>query len=148
MSSSCPRPFLSIPPSCPCHCLGMSASFCMYVPFFHCQSFPYSLPSCPLVSLSFVCLSVSPHSPCFYLFPLHVPFSCPLVPFHSPCFPVMSTSCPLHVLAFSFISSPALPCIPLRSLVFFPIKNGFSKNDVKNTECFQSFSKRRQKTPN
>ena len=136
MSSSYPLPFLSIPPSCPCHFLGMSASFSMYAPCFHCQSFsptsPFVLwfpcpllpfhsqslplfsvlsPSCPF-QFPFVSLSFPLHTPCFQFFPF-MSLSVPLrFPFISPCFPVMSTSCPLHVLAFPCISSPHFPARP------------------------------------
>ena len=132
-------PFNS-PESYPCLFLGMSASFSMYVPLFH-------LPSCPLVSLSFVCLSVPRHSPCFLLLPLHVPFSSPLLPFHVP----------LHVLACPFISFPHFPAFSLRSLVFVQEKKErnktwcfhvFSKKDVTKHRVFQIFGKGRQKTAN
>ena len=120
--------------------LGMSASLSMYVPFFHCQSFPYiSLRvlwfPCPLFAFQ------SPSLPllsCFFRFmSLSVAICCLFI---SPCFPVMSTSCPLHVLAFSRIFSPHFPALPcsLRSLAFF------RKKGVKQLRVFKSFSNRRQ----
>ena len=132
VSSSCPLPFFSIPLSCPCHFLGMSASYSMCVPFFHCQSFPYiSLPV-----LWFPCPLFAPH-----------PFSSPpSFPFH------------FHVLSCHVKSpSPARPCISLYVLLSFAFaryypdkKHGFAhifvKRDVKITEFFKIFGKRRQKT--
>ena len=77
-------PFLSTPPSCP-------LSFSRYVRFnfYVCPVLSLSvmslhLPSCRLVSLSFVFLLFPLHSPCFHFCPFHVPFSSPLFPFHVP----------------------------------------------------------------
>ena len=60
------------------------------------------LPSCPLVSLSFLTFSVC-------IFPLHVPFSSPSFLFHSPLL-----SCHVN------FPSPACPCISLYFLPSFP----------------------------
>ena len=97
-------------------------------PFLSLPGISRHLPSCPSVSLSFVCLAVRPHSPCFHLFPLHVPFSSPSFPFHFPLLSCHVTFCPLQVLAFPFVSSPHFPAL------VFP---RFRKNDVKT----QSFSR-------
>ena len=126
--------FLSTPPSSPCHFLGMSASFSMYVPFFRCESFPYISRRadwfpCPLFSF---------HSPCTPLVFISVPFmslSVPLCfPFISPCFPAMSTSYFLPFLAF-----------PLCSPVFPAKKHGFSSVFAKRTSTNTVFPDLRQK---
>ena len=93
-------PCLSTPPSCPCHFLGISASFSMHVPFFRRESFPYIsrradwLP-CPLFPF---------HSPCTPLVFISVPFSFPLVPFH---FSVAFLSCRLPISSAFPLCSPA-----------------------------------------
>ena len=153
-------------PSIPFNSRFMSLSFSRYVRFiFHVCPFlslpviSLHLPSCPLVSLSFVCLAVPPHSPCFHFFPLHVPFSPLHVPFRPPSFPFHFPWLSCHV---NFLS-PACPCISLYFLpscpstfpslpVFFP-KSNLTKNTffsyvfanqyVTNTELFQIFGKRR-----
>ena len=125
-------PFLSTPPSRPCHFLGMSASFSMYVPFFRCESFPYISRRADW----FPCSLFPFHSPCTPLVFISVPFmslSVPLCfPFISPCFPVMSTS---YFLAFRL-------CSPV-----FPATHGFSsvfaKRASKNTEFFPELAPRR-----
>ena len=159
----------SIPFNSPFMSLSFSRMSAHVCPFLSLPVISRHLPSCHLVSLSFVCLAVPPHSPCFHFCTLHVPFSSPSCPFQFPfmslsdplrfpfishCFPVMSTFCPLHVLAFPIISCPhfpALPCIFPSLPGIFPNKKhgfsaGFRKHDVKNTELFQIFGKRRQKT--
>ena len=114
---------------CPLHCPCMSLSFIA-------SHFPTS----PFVSFGFLvlCLPCSPPSlPLFSLLSPSCPFQFPFMslsvplrfPFISHCFPVMSTFCPLHVLAFPFISSPhfpALPCIfPSLPSIFLNKKPGF-----------------------
>ena len=137
--------FLSTPPSCPCHFLGMSASFSMYVPFFRCESFPYisrRVDWCPCPLFPF-------HSPCTPLVFISVSFmslSVPLCfPFISPCFPVMSTSYFL----------PSFPCTSLHfpfAPQYFPQKKTrccqrFRKEDVTKTQSFSTFSARRGGKP-
>ena len=156
MSSSCPLAFLSIPPSCPCHFLGVSASLCMS-PFLSLPVMSLHLPSRPLVSLSFVCLPVPPHSPCFHFFPRSCPFQLPFVAFS---FPLAFLSCrlpvpcmSLHVPLFPPLISLHFLAFSLRSLAFFPRNTLFfptfmQKRCETNREFFQSSSKRRQKPPN
>ena len=121
----------------------------MHVFFLHCRSFPYislrvlwgflvlclpfSPPLTPPVCISFPFMSLS--VPCRF-------------PFISLCCPVMSTSCPLHVLAYPFIFSPHFPALPriFPSLPgFFPEKNKhvfsyvFAKM-MSNTQIFARFS--------
>ena len=97
------------------------------------------LPSCRLVSLSFVSLSFPLRSPCFHfcpfhvLFmslscPFHVPFSSPLFPFHFPLLSchvdfLFSPLISLHVLAFPF----APQYFPPKKTRFF---QRFRKEDV------------------
>ena len=104
ISSSCPLPFLSIPPSFPWHFLGMSASFSMYVPFIA-SHFPTS----PFVSFGFLVLC----------FPFILP-SPPLFSFLSPSFPFqfsfVSLAFPLAFLPFPL----PVPCMPCISLYFLP----------------------------
>ena len=126
-------PLLSTPPSCPCHFLGMSASFSMYVPFFRCQSFPYISCRCPCRLFPFDSL-------CTPLVFISVPFmslSVPLcVPFISPCFPVMSTSYFL----------PAFPSwhFPTCSPAFSSKKHVFPQ-DVKKHRVFRQKGGRKPK---
>ena len=128
-------PFLSTPPSCPCHFLGRSASFSMHVPFFRCESVPYIsrradwLP-CPLFPF---------HSPCTPLVFISVPFmslSVPLCfPFISRCCPLMSTS---HFLPSFPCTSLHFPCAPRhfpQQNTVFPAQRGRPK-----TQRFSRFS--------
>ena len=108
MSSLCPRPFLSIPfyvpvifSVCPFHFPYMAFSFIA-------SHFPTS----PFASSGFLVLCLPFSLLAFISFPfisLSVALWCLFI---SPCFPIMSTSCPLHVLAFSFISFPHFPVCP------------------------------------
>ena len=123
-------PFLSTPPSCPCHFIGMSASYSMFVPFFRCESFPY----------------ISRRADCF---------PCPLFPFYSPCTPLVFICVPFMSLSvplcFPFISrcfpvmltSYCLPSFPCTSSHFPIAPQHFPHKDT----VFPAFSKRgRQKT--
>ena len=97
------------------------------------------LPSCRLVSLCFVSLSFSLHSPCFHFCPFHVPFSSPLFPFH---FPLLS--CHVDFLALPCIS-PLLPSISRKKTRFF---QRFRKEDVqKPTHSFSRFSAKGGRKP-
>ena len=124
-------PFLSTPPSCPCHVLGMSASFSMCIRSYISRRVDFSL--------SFVSLSFPLRSPCFHFCPCHVPFNSPLFPFH---FPLLSGHvdflCPL-LISLHFLAFPFAP-------QYFPARNGFPAFLPKHTEFFQMFSKRRQET--
>ena len=121
----------------------------MYVPFIA-SHFPTS----PFVSFGFLvlCFPFIPFTP-----PVLIPFPFQFLfgfPFISPCFPVISTSCislcfpfvspscPLHFTALP-CSSPSLPGnFRNKHCVFYV----FRKKEVKNTESFQVFGKRRRKT--
>ena len=129
----------------------MSLSFSRYVrfifqvcPVLSLRVISLHLPSCRLVSLCFVSLSLPLRSPCFNFCPFHVPFSSPLLPFH---FPLLS--CHVDFLFPPLISLRFL-AFPLCSPVFPAKKHGFSSVFVKrtsnNTEFFQIFGKRRQET--
>ena len=98
MSWSCPLPFLSTSPSCPCHFIfHVCAVLSLPVISLH-------LPSCPLVSLSFVSLSL--HSLCFHFFP----FMSLLAPLVSLSFPLAFLSCQPPICSARF---PALPRVSL-----------------------------------
>ena len=126
-------PFLSTPPSCPCHFLGVSASFSTHVPFFRCESVPCIsrradwLP-CPLFPF---------HSPCTPVVFISVPFMSrsPLFPFH---FPLLSCHVDflfaplisLHFLEFP-LCSPAFPTKKTR------FSQRFRKEDAQKHRVFQ-----------
>ena len=116
-------PFLSTPPSCPCHSLGMSTSFSMRVPFFRCESVPY-ICYCPLFPFHSLCAR-------FHFCPFHVPCRSPLFPFH---FPLLSC----HV---DFLFPPlillALPCIS-------PLLPSLSRQ---KKLVFQRFRRQKEKEP-
>ena len=136
-------PFLSTPPSCPCHFLVCPLHFPCMPRSFVASHFPTSL----VVPIGFLVL-------CFPLIPPALPLfsflflSCPFQ------FPFVSLSCPLAFLSGRLpISSPhflALPCIsPLlprisRKKHGFP--SVFAKRTSNNTKCFHIFGKRRQET--
>ena len=132
----------------------MSLTFSRYVRFvFHVcpvlslRVISLHLPSCRLVSLCFVSLSFSLHSPCFHFCPFHVPFSSPLFPFH---FPFAFLSCRLPISSPHF---PALPCVspllPSISRKQHGFSSVFRKEDVqKNTECFPDFRPQEAGNPN
>ena len=127
MSWSCPfHSFqLVIFSVCPLHFPCMSRSFVAS-----------HLPSCRLVSLSFVSLSFPLHSPCFHVCPFYVPFSSPLFLFHFPLlschfdflFPLIS----LHFLAFP-LCSPVFPATKTR------VFQRFHKEDVQKDRVFPDF---------
>ena len=122
-------PFLSTPPSCPCHFLGMSASFSMHVPFFRCESVP--------------CISRRADW-----------LPCPLFPFHSPCTPLVFISVPIMSLSvpplfpFHFpllschVDSLFLPSFPCTSL-HFPCGPQQQRGRPKH-RVFKIFGKRRK----
>ena len=134
-------PFLSTPPSRPCHFLGMAASFpCMSVcPLLSLRVISLHLPSCRLVSLAFISLS----------FPLRsfLSLSCPFqFPFVSLSFPLAFLSCRLPISSPHFL---ALPCVSLCSPVFPSKRHDVSSvfaEDVKKHRVSHIFGKRRQET--
>ena len=118
-------PFLSAPPSCPCHFLGMSASFSMYVPFFRCESFPY----------------ISRRADWF-----------PCIPPALPLFSFLSLSCSFQ-FPFVSLSFPSFPCTSLHfpfAPQHFPHKTRgfqrFRKENVKK-HSFSSFSAKGGRKP-
>ena len=143
---------LSLSFSIPFNSPFMSLSFFWYVRFiFHVcpvlslQDISLHLPSCRLVSLSFVSISFPLHTPCFHFCPVYVPFSSPLFSFN---FPLLSR----HVdFLFPPLISLHFLAFPLCSPVFArKQKRGFpafsQRGRQKNTEFFQIFGKRRQET--
>ena len=137
-------PFLSTPPSCPCHCLSMSASFSMYVPSFRCQSFAYI--SCRVDW--FPCPLFPFDSPCTPLVFISVPFmslSVPLCfPFISPCFPVMSTSYFLPSFPCTSLHFPFAPQYSHKKTRFFP---AFSQKGCQQTQSFSRCSAKGGRKP-
>ena len=147
-------------PGCPRHVPVHSFQFPLHVPVifsvcplhFPCMSLSFiasHFPTSPFVSFGFLVLCLpfsSPLTPlAFISFPLRSLSVALCCLFISSCFPVMSTSCPVHVLACSFISSPhvpALPCIFPSLPGIFPRKDMvFSMFSQKGHETQHSFSR-------
>ena len=136
-------PFLSTPPSCPCHFLGMSASFS--IPVFRCQSFPYisrRVDWCPCPLFPF-------HSPCTPLGFTSVPFMSLSVP---RCFPFMSPCCRVTSTSYFLPHFLAFPCIPPLLPSIFPQKKTwfvqrFRNNEVNTTQSFSRFSEKGGRKP-
>ena len=141
ISPSCPfhdssffEDVLVMSPSMPFNSPFMSLSFSRYVrfnfrvcPFLSLPVISLHLPSCPLVFLSFVCLAVPPHSPCFHVFPLHVLFSSPSCPVQFPCFPFISPCMCLHFPLFPPLISLHFLAFSLCSPIFFREKMIFGR---------------------
>ena len=147
-------PFLSISASFPYLFLGMSASFPMHVPFIA-NNFPTSPFVC--FGILVLCFRFIPPS-----LPLHFSFLSPSLPFQFPFVSLsvplafISTSCPLHVLSFPFISRPSFclrfPCISPSLPGIFPrnkkVVFNVSQNGGRKYDVFPGFRQKEAEHPN
>ena len=112
----------------------------MYVPFFRCESFFFTSPVVPIGFLVLCFPFIPPALPLFSFLSLSCSFQFPFVS-------LSFLSCRLPISSPHFFALPCIsPLLPSISRKKTRVFQRFRAEDVKNTEFFQIFGKRRQDT--